>query len=496
MGVSNLKRKAVNGFFWSMLESILSQGQGMIFGIFLARMLSPGEFGLIGMITIFISIAQVFVDSGLSQALVGKQHCTKLDYSTIFWVNIAIGLLAYVIIWLCAPFIAGFYDKPELIQLTHYSALAIIIGSVTLIQQTILIKEIDFKTITKISTLSTFVSGVASLGLAFYGFGVWSLVWRSLINQALRSFMMWRHNHWLPQIAFSKRIFKELFSFGSNILLISIVAVIYKSFYNFIIGKNYSNTVLGYYTNADQYSTMPSSTLTNITSKVSFPVLSEMQTDNARLKVSISKLIKTVMYVSFVIMFGLAAIAHPLFKVLFGEKWLPSVPIFQALCLAYAISPMHVINHNILKVKGRSDLFLKTEIIKYILFTPLLILGIIYGLKVLVAGIVFFYWMGFFINALYAKRLINYSIASQCKDFFPLIILLGIPAAIIFGIGLVLPVRAFPMLIIQSVVYTLVAGGISQLFKLAGFLEILEILRNKITVNNMVKTFKNADNNK
>ena len=279
-------------------------------------------------------------------------------------------------------------------------------------------------------------------------------------------------------------------------MLISIVAVIYKSFYNFIIGKNYSNTVLGYYTNADQYSTMPSSTLTNITSKVSFPVLSEMQTDNARLKVSISKLIKTVMYVSFVIMFGLAAIAHPLFKVLFGEKWLPSVPIFQALCLAYAISPMHVINHNILKVKGRSDLFLKTEIIKYILFTPLLILGIIYGLKVLVAGIVFFYWMGFFINALYAKRLINYSIASQCKDFFPLIILLGIPAAIIFGIGLVLPVRAFPMLIIQSVVYTLVAGGISQLFKLAGFLEILEILRNKITVNNMVKTFKNADNNK
>ena len=220
MGVSNLKRKAVNGFFWSMLESILSQGQGMIFGIFLARMLSPGEFGLVGMITIFISIAQVFVDSGLSQALVGKQHCTKLDYSTIFWVNIVIGLLTYVIIWLCAPLIAGFYEKPELIQLTHYSALAIIIGSVTLIQQTILVKDIDFKTITKISTVSTFVSGVASLVLAFYGFGVWSLVWRSLINQALRSFMMWRHNHWLPQLAFSKRIFKELFSFGSNILLI------------------------------------------------------------------------------------------------------------------------------------------------------------------------------------------------------------------------------------------------------------------------------------
>jgi len=496
MGVSNLKRKAVNGFFWSMLESILSQGQGMIFGIFLARMLSPGEFGLVGMITIFISIAQVFVDSGLSQALVGKQHCTKLDYSTIFWVNIVIGLLTYVIIWLCAPLIAGFYEKPELIQLTHYSALAIIIGSVTLIQQTILVKDIDFKTITKISTVSTFVSGVASLVLAFYGFGVWSLVWRSLINQALRSFMMWRHNHWLPQLAFSKRIFKELFSFGSNILLISIVAVIYKSFYNFIIGKNYSNTVLGYYTNSDQYSSIPSSTLTNITSKVSFPVLSEMQTDNLRLKTSISKLIKTVMYVSFVIMFGLVAMANPLFQVLFGEKWLPSVPIFQALCLAYVISPMHVINHNILKVKGRSDLFLKTEIIKYIIFTPLLILGIIYGLKVLVAGIVVFYWIGFLINALYSKRLIDYSIWAQFKDFFPLIFLMSIPAILIFGLGVILPLKAFPLLVIQMFVYTLVAGGISVVFKLAGFTEILEILRNKITVSNMVKTFKSIDGDK
>ena len=492
MGVSNLKRKAVNGFFWSMLESILSQGQGMIFGIFLARMLSPGEFGLVGMITIFISIAQVFVDSGLSQALVGKQHCTKLDYSTIFWANIFIGLLAYVIIWLCAPLIAGFYEKPELIQLTHYAAIAIIIGSVTLIQQTILIKEIDFKTLTKISTVSTFVAGVASLVLAFYGFGVWSLVWRTLINQALRSIMMWRHNHWLPLWAFSRRIFSDLFSFGSNILLISIVAVIYKSFYNFIIGKNYSNTVLGYYTNADQYSTIPSSTLTNITSKVSFPVLSEMQTDNARLKTSISKLIKTVMYVSFVIMFGLAAMAHPLFYVLFGEKWLPSVPLFQALCLAYAISPMHVINHNILKVKGRSDLFLKTEIIKYILFTPLLILGIIYGLKVLMAGIVFFYWIGFFINALYSKRLISYSIGAQCKDFLPLILLLGIPALFIFGLGLVVTLKPFVLLLIQAVIYILVSLGISVFFKLSGFLEIKEILKNKITVNNMVKTLKNT----
>jgi teichuronic acid exporter len=492
MAVSNLKRKAVNGFFWSSLESVFSQGQGMIFGIFLARLLSPKEFGLLGMITIFITIAQVFVDSGLSQALISKKECSKLDYSTIFWANIVLGLLAYVAIWFAAPFIADFYQKPELIQLVRIAALAILIGSVTLIQQTILIKEIDFKTLTKTSTVGTFVAGVVSIVLAFMGFGVWSLVWRTLINQAVRSFMMWQHSHWFPEWLFSKKTFKELFAFSSNILLISIVASVYKSFYNLIIGKNYSDVILGYYTNADQYSTMPSSTITGITSRVSYPVLAEIQNDDAKLKTSISKLIKTVMFLSFVIMFGLAAVAHSLFYVLFGAKWLPSVPVFQALCLAYAITPMHVINHNILKVKGRSDLFLRTEIIKYIVFTPILFLGVIYGLNVLVGGIVVFYWMGFFINAMYAKKMIGYSTVSQFKDFFPVLVLFAIPAILVWVLGLVIPMSPFPLLLIQSVVFAGLSLLISIVFKVSAFFEIKEILINKFTVNNFLKTINKA----
>lgn len=492
MSVSNLKRKAVNGFFWSMLESILSQGQGMIFGIFLARMLSPKEFGLLGMITIFISLAQVFVDSGLSQALIRKQDCTRIDYSTIFWANLFIGLFIYATIWFLAPFIADFYHKPELIQLTRITSIVIIIGSVTLIQQTILTKDIDFKTLTKTSTVGTFVSGVASLILAFLGFGVWSLVWRTLINQVVRSFMLWRHTRWNPQWTFNKQIFSELFSFGSNILLISVVASIYKSFYNLIIGKNYSDTILGYYTNADQYSYLPSSSLSNVTNKVSYPILSEMQNDNTRLKSSIRKLIKTVMYMSFIIMFGLAAIAQPLFSVLFGAKWLPSVPIFQALCLAYAILPMHTINQNILKVKGYSNLFLKTEIIKYVLGMPLLILGIIYGINVLVVGIVIFFWMGFIINAIYTKRLINYSIASQCKDFFPVMILFAIPALLVWWLGRLLHVGDFQLLFIQSTAFIVASVALSILFNIPAFFEIKGIFLNKFTVNNFIKTINNS----
>lgn len=490
MGVSDLKRKTVKGFFWSSLESLFSQGQGIIFGIFLARMLSPQEFGLIGMITIFISIAQVFVDSGLSQSLIRKQNCTTYDYSTIFWVNIVIGLVCYVIIWIAAPFIAGFYGKPELVLLTRVTALAILIGSVTLIQQTILTKDIDFKTITKSSVSGTFVSGVSSLLLAYFGFGVWSLVWRTIINQVVRSAVLWNNNRWWPKLYCSRHILKDHFAFGSNILFISIVAALYKNFYNLIIGKTYSDKVLGYYTNADQYSLMPSSTISSITNKVSYPILSEMQNDNKRLKASISKLITTVMYVSFVMMFGLAAIAKPLFILVLGEKWLPSVVMFQVLCVAYAITPMHVINHNIMKIKGRSDLFLKTEIIKYLIFTPLLILGAFYGITVLIAGIVLFYWIGYLVNAIYAKRLIGYSIIAQSIDFLPLMGIAIVPAILTLSLGAVFSLPNILLLAIQVIMYLVMILLLSVIFRVPAFFEIKGILTGKFTIANIIKTIK------
>ena len=488
MAVSELKRKTIKGFFWSSLESIFSQGQGIIFGIFLARLLSPQEFGLIGMITIFISIAQVFVDSGLSQSLIRKQNCTTQDYSTIFWVNLTIGLLSYVIIWFAAPYISRFYNKPELVSLTRVTSLAIIIGSVTLIQQTMLTKEIDFKTITKSSTIGTFVSGVTSLLLAYWGFGVWSLVWRTIINQFVRSALLWNWHKWWPKFYYSKHILKEHFAFSSNILLISIVAALYKSFYNLIIGKNYSDKVLGYYTNADQYSSMPSTSISSITNKVSYPVLSGMQNDNEKLKASIGKLITNVMYISFVIMFGLAAIARPLFVIVLGSKWLPSVVIFQALCFAYAISPMHVINHNIMKIKGRSDLFLKTEIIKYLIFTPLLVLGAIYGIAILIAGIVLFYWIGYMVNGMYARRLIGYSFIDQSIDFLPVMGIAIVPAILTWSLGAIFSLNDILLLSIQLILYPGLVILLSVTLKLPAFFEIKQILSDKLTVANFIKT--------
>lgn len=452
-------------------------------------MLSPYEFGLIGMITIFISISQVFVDSGLSQSLIRKQYCTTLDYSTIFWVNLIIGIVCYLIIWIAAPFIADFYGNSQLISLTRVTSLSIIIGSVTLIQQTILTKDVDFKTLTKSSTIGTFVSGVSSLILAFYGFGVWSLVWRSIINQAVRSAVLWKQNRWKPDLTCSKQTLKEHFKFGSNILIISLIAAVYKNLSNLIIGKNYSEKILGYYTNADQYSMMPSSTITAITNKVSYPVLSGMQNDDMKLKSNVNKLITNVMYVSFVVMIGLAAMAKPLFGVILGAKWLPSVIIFQALCIAYSISPMHVINQNIMKVKGRTDLFLRTELIKYVIFTPLLILGAVFGITILVAGIVLFYWIGYTVTAIYSKRLIGYSMVRQFLDFLPMMGVAFIPAVITWSIGIVFTISPVMLLVIQFVTYPCLVVVLSVLLRVQAFFEIKNILADKLTVENFLKTF-------
>lgn len=490
MTKTDLKRKTVNGFFWGLLESAFSQGLGFIFGIVLARLLSPQEFGLLGMITIFISVAQVFVDSGLNQALIRKQKCTNADYSTVFWANVVIGLAAYIIIWILAPYIASFYNKPELIQLTRALSLIIIIGSLTMIQQTIIVKEIDFKLLTITSTVGTIVSGIVSIVMAFSGWGVWSLVWRQIINQCVRSFLLWKHNRWTPKLYFSKSSFKELFGFSSNILFLSIIAAIFKNFYNLIIGKGYSDKMLGYYTNADQYSGIPSNTISSITNRVSFPVLATLQDDDAKLKISCSKLVQTTMYISFFVMFGFAAMAKPLFLLLFGEKWLPSVEFFQLLCIAYSITPMHIINQNIMKVKGRSDLLLKTEIIKYVIFIPFIVLGIIYGLIVLIGGVVIFYWISFYINALYSPKLIKYSAIEQFLEFSPVLILCAVSGFLVWNLAFLFHTKSLFLLLIQLITYTGIVLSFSILLKLQAYSEIKQIIANKLSAFNFINASK------
>lgn len=490
MTQTDLKRKTINGFFWSLLENVFSQGLNILFSIILIKILPIKEFGLLGEISIAISIAQVFIDSGLSQALIRKQNCTNIDLSTVFWVNMVIGIFTYSLIWVFAPIFALFFKEPQLILLLRVSALSLIIGSLTIIQQTILIKEFNFRVNTKITTLGSVISGSVSIIMALLGFGIWSLIWKNIVNQAVVSILLWSHNHWKPLKLFNFPSFKELFGFGSNILIISIIATIFRNIYNAIIGKCYSLILLGHYTNANTYSSLPSNIFLNMTNKVSYPILSTMQNDNIKLRDSCRKLIQTMMYISFFVMFGLAAMAKSLLIVVIGIKMLPSVVFFQILCLAYSILPMHVINQNILKIKGHSNLFLKTELIKYLVFIPFILAGILYGLEVLIIGIVLFYWISFFVNAMYSNKLISYSVLNQMVDFIPVMLITLIPAIIVYVLSYVYQSHMYFLLAWQIIVYVGIVCGLSILFKIEAFYEIKNILINKLTILNLVKTIK------
>jgi O-antigen/teichoic acid export membrane protein len=248
--------------------------------------------------------------------------------------------------------------------------------------------------------------------------------------------------------------------------------------------------MVGNYTNADQYSMIPSSTLTNVTSKVSYPILVTLQDDDEKLKAGSGKIAHTVMYISFVVMFGLAAVATPLFLIVFGTKWQASIVFFQVLCVAYAISPMHTINQNIMKVKGRSDLFFRTEIIKYIVFVPFIILGIIFGLKDLITGIAFFYWISFAINAMYSRKLIGYSVFQQIAELIPIFLVSALPALFVWFCSLFLPFGNIGLLAFQGIVYLGIVYALTLIFKIRAYYELKEIITRKLGYVSFINNFK------
>ena len=280
----SLKQKTISGLIWSFIDSIAGQGISFIVGIILARLLSPKEFGLIGMLTIFIAISQSFIDSGFRQALIRKQDCTQTDYSTVFYFNIAVGVAFYILLFAFANSISNFFHEPVLKELIKVLGLALIINSFTMIQSTLLTKRIDFKLQAKISIIASLISGIISIYMAYTGLGVWSLVALTLIKYATNSILLWYWNKWKPALLFSKKSFKELFSFGSNLLVSGLIDTIYRNIYYVIIGKYFTAVELGYYTRAEQFQSLPSANLQGIIGRVSYPVLSTLQHDLPKLK--------------------------------------------------------------------------------------------------------------------------------------------------------------------------------------------------------------------
>jgi O-antigen/teichoic acid export membrane protein len=476
----SLKQKTVSGLMWSFAENIANQGTNFIIGIILARLLVPRDFGLVGMITIFIAVSQSFIDSGFSQALIRKKDCSQADYSTVFYFNLLVGVAFYLLLFFSAGAIGIFFHEPQLKLLVRVLGINLIISSLTIIQITQLTTRIDFKLQTRITVLFSIGSGVISIWMALHGFGVWSLVAKSLSQYALQSFFLWIWNGWRPSWLFDKRSFKEMYSFGAKLLVSGLIDTVFKNIYYLVIGKYFHAVELGYYTRADQFQNLPSQNLTGVIQRVSYPVLASIQEDAVKLKSAYKKLIKSSMLLSFILMFGLAAVAKPLVIALIGAKWMPCVIYLQMLCFVGVLYPLHALNLNMLKLQGRSDLVLHLEIFKKAFFIPMIVIGIIWGIKILILGMLAGSIFAYFLNSYWSGKLIGYSSLQQLRDIMPSFILASVMGIVVYATGTILKTAPWLTLFVQIIfggAFALVSG---EIFKMGDYLYIKRIIAEQL----------------
>ena len=474
MAEESLKNKTVKGASWSFVDSIAGQGITFLVGLVLARLLSPEEYGLIGIIIIFIAVFNSIVDSGFSNALIRKNDAKDIDYNTVFITNLILSIVLFGVLYISAPFISKFFNRSELTPLLRVMGSIVIINAFAIIQRTILVKKVDFKTQTKVSLISSIFSGVVGIGMALGGLGVWSLVGQQISRQFLNSAFLWFYSKWYPKLQFSIQSFKELFTFGWKLLVSSLIDTVWREIYQVIIGKCYTPVALGQYTRAQQFASIFSSNLTSVIQRVSFPVLSSVQDDKERLKSGYKRIIKVSMLITFVLMLGLAAVAKPLVLTLIGGQWLPCVPFLQVICIQMMLYPLHSLNLNMLQVQGRSDLFLKLEIIKKIIAIGPLLLGIFVNIYWMLGGSVVTGFIAYYLNAYYSGPFLNYSIKEQVKDIIPsfwVAITMAIP---VFAMSFI-PMDPFILLPLQIIVGAVITITVCEATKLPEYLEIKSI---------------------
>ena len=402
--------------FWSFIDASGARLVQFIIGIILARLLLPEQFGLIAMLTIFMAIAQTLLDSGFGSALIQKKEITDADTSSVFFFNVILSFFLAGVLCLAAPWIAAFYGQPDLILITQAMSLVVVINSFALVQTAMLSRQVDFKTQTKVSLLAGLGSGIIGISMALNGFGVWSLVAQQVSAALFRAIFIWILSHWRPKLVFSFHALRQMFAFGSRMLASGLLDQIFSNLYYLVIGRFFSPMALGFYYRATTLAEMPSTTLSLVVTRVSFPVFSSIQDDDARLKRALRKALCMLFFINAPIMIGLAVVAKPLVLVLLTEKWLPSVLYLQLLCVLGLLLPLHTLNLNILMSKGRSDLFLRLEIIKKAMVVLNLAIAWRWGITAIIIGQIGVSLVAFFLNSYYTGKLLGYNAFAQMRD--------------------------------------------------------------------------------
>lgn len=434
--MTDLASKTKKGLQWSALERFLTQGIQLAITLYLARLLGPTAFGLVGMLAVFIAIANVFVDSGFTSALIRKTDRTESDLVTAFYYNIAMAGLCYFALYISAPFIADFYQQAELQTLLRILGLAVLINAFTLIPRVKLNVAMDFKTQAKISVLSVLISGPTAIILAINGYGVWALVTQTLLNASCATFLFNLFAPWLPRGRITKHAFNYLFGYGSKLLLSGLLDVTYNNLYQIIIGKKFSPAVVGQFTQANQLASVPVSTLTGIIQRVTFPLFSQLQDDPDKMANAYRQTLKLSALMIFPLIVALGLVAKPLLTSLLGEQWQGAAVLLSVLCLGYMLYPIHSINLNLLQVTGRSDLFLKLEVMKKVIGVTVLLLSIPYGVLAMCLGFTLTSYLALLLNTYYTAKLTHFSQWQQCKDILPIWLAVIFAAAVGYGAGL------------------------------------------------------------
>lgn len=475
MQPGSLKNKTIKGVGWSAADALLGQGVTFIVGLVLARLLSPDEYGLIGICLIFTTVLNGIVDSGFSNALIRKKDITDEDYNTMFTTNMAISIILYVLLFASAPFVSDFFHRVELTALVRVTGLVLFCNALSITQVTILAKRIDFKTKTKASLVSAVVSGVIGIAMAFIGFGVWSLVTQQLSRQLLYTLSLWVLNKWCPKFTFYKDSFKYMWGFGWKLLASGILNNVWNQLYQVVIGKCYTPSTLGHYTRANDYANLFSANLTSIVQRVSYPVLSEMQDNKERMVLGYRKLIKVTMFVTTVCMISLGAVAEPMIYTLIGTKWYEAATYLPLICVSMSLYPLHAINLNILQVLGRSDIFLYLEVPKKIVGLIPIGIGIFCGIYYMLLASIFTGFISLYLNTWYTGKALGYTFLKQLRDIFPSYLTAFVIAlAVYFLKYLLLPY--YIVLVIQIFIGIVVGLIVSELFKFEEYLELKSIV--------------------
>ena len=414
-----LREKAIKGSAWNAVQHLGRQGIKFVISIILARILLPEHYGVIGILLVFIAISQTVVDSGLGQALIQKRDASYIDECSVFYANISLSILMYVALCLTAPFIASFYDMPQLNALTRVLCLQLVIQSFGLIHSTLLTKRIDFKTQAKITLASVSISGSIGIIMAYNGFGIWSLVAQTLSRSIINTLGLWISFDWRPSFCFSFQSIRSLFGFGSKVLASGLLDTFFRNIYTIVIGKLFSPADLGHYARGNSLVQLPTQNLAVIARRVTFPVFSSINDDRARIKRGMKKTLAILFFLNCPIVIGIATVADTLVYVLLTEKWAPCIPYIRLLSISALLYPLHVINVNALLSIGRSDLFLKLEIIKKMLIVAAITITWRWGIEAMIIGQICQTFFAYFINAYYTGRLLEYSYWAQIRDTFP-----------------------------------------------------------------------------